>query len=518
MKSSNNYNRTDSIFFPPIITNYVPFFFRYEVLDLMGQGSFGQVVKCRTLKTNELVAIKIVKNQPTYNMYGDKEVEILCKLRDSPEHKERFLQLKNSFVFRGHRCAVFELLDISLYKYLHQKPGKAKLVIQDIQKIAFHILETLDLLKDMRIIHTDLKPDNILLKSQDNVHDVKLIDYGSAFFETDTLNYHIQTAFYRSPEVILQMEFGCAIDMWSFGCFIAELFLGKPLFSSDNEVTLMHVMVTTLDCFPPDHMLHQGKRSSEFFHFPKRNKKVSHNPPIRLLHPHKSSHHTTLEQKIMEFESDDSYEDRKMLYDFLKHILIFDPVERYSPRQALKHSFITTSMLEHVPLATMYASLTKTINTPPCTMTTKDLLPKKSILKRSHTPTQQPENTLDSKVAFLFQQQPPMSIVDSHRHSSMDTSLSSLVGYPSSSYYYPFTTLNNNNNRGLYSTHFISPTINTNNNNTICQQHLTNPNSIFLRYPSPLLYYPTPHIFQQQQQQQQSLYPQSPTLIYSTRI
>lgn len=78
------------------------------------------------------------------------------------------------------------------------------------------------------------------------MHNVKLIDYGSAFFETDEPNYCIQTAYYRSPEVILRLEFGCAVDMWSFGCFVAELFIGEPLFPSGNEATLLHMMATAL--------------------------------------------------------------------------------------------------------------------------------------------------------------------------------------------------------------------------------------------------------------------------------
>lgn len=74
------------------------------------------------------------------------------------------MQLLDSFSFRGHTCAVLELLSISLHKLFTQLENGSKLTINDIQKISFHILETLALLKEMRIIHTDLKPDNILLK------------------------------------------------------------------------------------------------------------------------------------------------------------------------------------------------------------------------------------------------------------------------------------------------------------------------------------------------------------------
>lgn len=61
-------------------------------------------------------------------------------------------------------CIVFELLSISLHKLLSQQPGRPNMAIVDIQKISFNVLETLALMKNLKIIHTDLKPDNILLK------------------------------------------------------------------------------------------------------------------------------------------------------------------------------------------------------------------------------------------------------------------------------------------------------------------------------------------------------------------
>ncbi|OAD01748.1 Ets transcription factor, partial [Mucor lusitanicus CBS 277.49] len=301
---------------------------RYEILDLMGQGTFGQVVMCKTLQTGELVAIKVIKNQFSYHAQGEKEVAILRQLKSRPDDRDRFLQLRHSFLFRGHLCAVFELLSISLHKVLSQRPGKPNLAIKDIQKISFNILETLALLKEMRIIHTDLKPDNILLKRFDDIHNVKLIDYGSAMMEHGELNYCIQTAFYRSPEVILQAGITCAIDMWSFGCFVAELYTGRPLFPSGNEATLLHMMTTSLQCLPPDDMLLMGNKSSNFFDI-----KNAHNSQTRLKALKHSTHTPPCHVEIT---------DKENLYDFLKHILVFDPRTRFTPAQALQHPFITS--------------------------------------------------------------------------------------------------------------------------------------------------------------------------------
>lgn len=96
------------------------------------------------------------------------------------------------------------------------------------------ILDALIVLRDASIIHCDLKPENILLASPSpaggSLGKLKLIDFGSACFEGRTFFSYIQSRFYRSPEVLLGLSYNGAIDMWSFGCVAAELFLGLPLF------------------------------------------------------------------------------------------------------------------------------------------------------------------------------------------------------------------------------------------------------------------------------------------------
>lgn len=96
------------------------------------------------------------------------------------------------------------------------------------------ILDALIVLRDASIIHCDLKPENILLAppaaSGGALGQLKLIDFGSACFEHRTVYSYIQSRFYRSPEVLLGLSYSTAIDMWSFGCVAAELFLGLPLF------------------------------------------------------------------------------------------------------------------------------------------------------------------------------------------------------------------------------------------------------------------------------------------------
>jgi dual specificity protein kinase YAK1 len=108
----------------------------------------------------------------------------------------------------------------------------------------------LTVLKEARLIHCDLKPENILLKSYVGLYSlasilirvgslqspqIKIIDFGSACHEKQTVYTYIQSRFYRSPEVLLGVPYTSAIDMWSLGCIAVELFLGLPLFPGTSE-------------------------------------------------------------------------------------------------------------------------------------------------------------------------------------------------------------------------------------------------------------------------------------------
>ncbi|KAI5428780.1 hypothetical protein KIW84_033691 [Lathyrus oleraceus] len=100
-----------------------------------------------------------------------------------------------------------------------------------VQLFSKQILCGLALLKDASIIHCDLKPENILLcASTVKPAEIKIIDFGSACMENSTVYSYIQSRYYGSPEVLLGYQYTTAIDMWSFRCIVAELFLGLPLF------------------------------------------------------------------------------------------------------------------------------------------------------------------------------------------------------------------------------------------------------------------------------------------------
>lgn len=132
-----------------------------------------------------------------------------------------------------------------------------------IRRVAIQVLQGLLFLKRQDIIHCDLKPENILLK-QEGKTGVKIIDLGSGCFQPEQIYTYIQSRFYRAPEIILGLTYSPAIDTWSMGCILAELFLGYPLFPGENEQEQMLMFMEVLGV-PPDSLVERGSRSHKFF-------------------------------------------------------------------------------------------------------------------------------------------------------------------------------------------------------------------------------------------------------------
>lgn len=127
------------------------------------------------------------------------------------------------------------------------------------------LLDCLQVLQQAKIIHCDLKPENILLESLNSVK-IKVIDFGSACHERQTVYTYIQSRFYRSPEVLLGLPYNSSIDMWSLGCICVELFLGLPLFPGTSEYNQLSRIVDMLGN-PPTYMLETGAQASNFFEY-----------------------------------------------------------------------------------------------------------------------------------------------------------------------------------------------------------------------------------------------------------
>eukprot|EP00758_Cryptobia_borreli_P002293 Tbor_TRINITY_DN2922_c0_g1::TRINITY_DN2922_c0_g1_i2::g.1119::m.1119/K08825/DYRK1; dual specificity tyrosine-phosphorylation-regulated kinase 1 len=208
---------------------------RYIVREVLGKGSFGTVLKCFDEKRQETVAVKITRNGPNFRTQTKLEIDILLKLNNNPNLTNQVVKLLKVFDWKGHLVLVFELLSFNLFQLI--KCTKFTGVSLDlVRKFAYQLIQALQQLESHRppIIHCDIKPENILLRNH-NRSCIRLIDFGSACYENKTQYKYIQSRYYRSPEVIMNLSYGTAIDRWSLGCVLVELHTGVPLFNGKSE-------------------------------------------------------------------------------------------------------------------------------------------------------------------------------------------------------------------------------------------------------------------------------------------
>jgi dual specificity tyrosine-phosphorylation-regulated kinase 2/3/4 len=300
--------------------------YRYEVVDVLGKGSFGQVVRCVDHKTGFLVAIKIIRNKKRFHQQALIEVNLLQKLKEwDPHGKHSVVNFTQSFYFRGHLCISTELLGMNLYEFIkaHEFRGFSLKLIRVFTK---QMLSSLVLLHAKKVIHCDLKPENILLVHPLN-SEIRVIDFGSSCFENEKVYTYIQSRFYRSPEVILGMSYGMPIDMWSLGCILAELFTGYPIFPGENEQEQLACIMEVFG--PPEkHLIEKSSRKKLFFD--------SLGKP-RLTVSSKGRRRRPSSKDLRQaLKCDDD-----AFLDFISRCLRWDPARRLSPHDALKHEFLT---------------------------------------------------------------------------------------------------------------------------------------------------------------------------------
>jgi Protein kinase domain len=240
---------------------------RYKVAEFLGEAAFSKAIQCVDLKNGMNYCLKVIENNKDYFDQSIDEIKLLRYINVNGDvDQNHVLRLHDFFYHKEHLFIVTELLKDNLYDYYkfnREKEAEEYFTVGRLQTITFQLLKGLSYIHSLKLVHCDLKPENIMMKSYSRA-EVKIIDFGSSCFVHDNLGNYVQSRAYRAPEVILGCKYDYKIDIWSLGCILSELYTGSVLFQSDSLQGLLARIIAILGPFP-EWMLDEGKLTHKYF-------------------------------------------------------------------------------------------------------------------------------------------------------------------------------------------------------------------------------------------------------------
>ena len=321
----------------------------------LGAGEFGHVYK--VMSQGKSFAMKISRNDAGAREQFQAEVDIL-EVLSNPQIQEHFanycfdtiIKFECAFNYHGHICVVTEALGPSLMKIIQERKYSG-VGLDLVQSVLRDVLTALSAMAQLQIIHTDVKPENVLQKNIMS-QNVKLIDMGNARLLDEEFNGYAQSRFYRAPEVILRLPIVPASDMWSVGCMAAELMLGLPLLPGQDEVHQFW-LITQMFGPIPDYMVKASPVARHYFHEDGTmkteeelcaGKSYSKFSELRSYFKHAQLAEIVKSYGIREGASQQFIEtemaNRELLISMLEKMLTVDPQRRITAEDALKEPFM----------------------------------------------------------------------------------------------------------------------------------------------------------------------------------
>ncbi|KAI0364869.1 Pkinase-domain-containing protein [Pilatotrama ljubarskyi] len=284
---------------------------RYSKIEKI--GTYGVVYKARDINTNTVVAMKKIRLEAEDEGVPStaiREISLLKELKD--ENVVRLLDIVHA---DQKLYLVFEFLEVDLKRYMENGNKQGRPITPAIVKKFTHQLTSgLLYCHSHRILHRDLKPQNLLIDKDDNL---KLADFGLARafgIPMRTYTHEVVTLWYRAPEVLLgSRHYSTAIDMWSVGCIFAEMCArGHPLFPGDSEIDQIFKIFRILGT--PNEEIWPG---------------VHQLPDYKPSFPHWSPQ--DLREHVPTLDPDG--------IDLLKLMLTYDTAKRISAKRTLLHPY-----------------------------------------------------------------------------------------------------------------------------------------------------------------------------------
>ena len=288
----------------------------FSILSIIGHGTFGVVYRAKEEKTGEIFAIKRVFQDKKYK---NRELEILKEL-----NHPNVVNLKHYFYTKTEKegkepeiflNCVMDYFPQTLSRILSVNFQSRKQLDPFIAKLyAYQMMLSLKYLHSKGIAHRDIKPQNILVEPKTNK--IKVCDFGSAkkLIQGQKSISYICSRFYRAPELIFgATDYTNQIDVWSMGCVISELVLGRPMFpgatTSDQLVEIIRILGT-----------------------PTKDDICSMNPHFK--------DHKFPDVKPIPFEK--LFKNRiipEHFLDLLSKLLVYNPQIRLTPEKVLEHAY-----------------------------------------------------------------------------------------------------------------------------------------------------------------------------------
>ncbi|GLI72108.1 serine threonine protein kinase CMGC group [Penicillium ochrochloron] len=356
-----------------IVTPDTPLTERYSIIKLLGQGTFGKVVEAFDKQRKARCAVKIIRSIQKYRDASRIELRVLSTLASNDKaNRNKCIHLRDCFDFRNHICIVTDLLGQSVFDFLKGN-GFVPFPSSQIQNFARQLFTSVAFLHDLNLIHTDLKPENILLVSSNyqtftynrtipsSSHanprnarqrrvlldsEIRLIDFGSATFDDEYHSSVVSTRHYRAPEIILNLGWSFPCDIWSIGCILVEFFTGDALFQTHDNLEHLAMMEAVIGTRIDSRLVRQvvqgraGNHNSAAKYFNRNKLDYPNNETTRA-----SRKYVRLMKALTEFIPINTPFNRSFL-DLLQKIFVYDPKQRITAKQALKHPWFKESLID----------------------------------------------------------------------------------------------------------------------------------------------------------------------------